>query len=132
MTKRKSRLIILFNFLAIFLVDQPENVRLTTNTTSQVCTGVVINFTCTAEANPAVHTYLLYENDTVIENMGISGTWIKTMENAGQSVFRCEANNSVQGIGKSNDTILTVDGECEVIQLCCMYLLPILQVSNDS
>ena len=94
-----------------FLADQPANARLTTNTTSKVCTGDVIKFTCTTEANPAVHTFLLYENGTVIRNMGISGTWIKTVENAGQFVFRCEANNSVQEIGKSNDTILTVDGE---------------------
>jgi len=47
---------------------------------------------------------------TLITNMGISGTWIKTIDNACQFVFRCEANNSVQGIGKSGDTILTVDG----------------------
>jgi len=80
-----------------------------------VCTGVAINFTCSTEANPAVHTYLLYENDTVINDMGISGTLMKTMQNAGQFVFRCEANNSIQGIGKSDNTILTVDGEFEVI-----------------
>ena len=93
--------------------DGPENVVLTTNTTSKVCRGVVMNFTCTAEANPPVHTYLLYENDIihVIKTIEISGTWIKTMENAGQFVFRCEANNSVQGIGKSGNTTLTVDGE---------------------
>lgn len=100
-------MIVGFNFLA----DPPANVILNTNTTSKVCAGVVINFTCTAKANPAVHTFLLYENGSVIRNMGISGTWIKTMKNAGQYVFRCEANNSIQGIGKSNDTILTVDGE---------------------
>ena len=93
--------------------DGPENVMLTTNTTSKVCTGVVINFTCTAEANPPVHTYLLYENDTTIKNMGISGTWIKTMENVGHFVFRCKANNSIQGIGKSGNTTLTVDGKFE-------------------
>ena len=40
---------------------------------------------------------------------------MKTMQNAGQFVFRCEANNSIQGIGKSDNTILTVDGEFEVI-----------------
>ena len=97
----------MFNFLA----DAPANVHLNTNTTSKVCAGVVINFTCTAEANPAVHTFLLYENGAVIKNMGLSGTWIRTMENAGQFVFRCEANNSIQEIGISNDTILTVDGE---------------------
>jgi len=99
-------LIILFNFLT----DQPENVILTTNTTGKVCTGVVINFTCTAEATPPVHIYLLYENDTLI-NIGISGTWVKTTDYPGQFVFRCEATNSVQVNGKSVDAILTVDGE---------------------
>ena len=102
-----------FNFFA----DEPENVRLMTNATGKVCKGAVINFTCTAEANPPVHTYLLYENDTVITKMGISGTLIKTMENAGQYVFRCEANNSIQGIEKSGNTTLTVDGEFNVIVL---------------
>ena len=96
--------------------DGPENVILTTNTTSKVCTRDVIHFTCTAsQANPPVHTYLLYQNDTVINNMGISGTLVKAMENAGMFVFRCVANNSVQGIGTSNDTVLTVDGEFQVI-----------------
>jgi len=93
-----------------FIADKPENVRLTTNTTSKVCTGVVINFTCIAEANPPVHTYLLYESDTVIKNIDISGTWIKSLENPGNFVFRCEANNCIQGIGKSGNTTLTVDG----------------------
>ena len=97
----------MFNFFA----DQPENVILITNTTSKVCRGVAIDFTCTAEANPAVHTYLLYESDTVIMNTGISGTLIATMENAGQFVFRCEANNSVQEIGQSGESFLTVGGE---------------------
>ena len=108
--------------MAIFLVDKPEHVRLITNTTSRVCTGIVVNFTCTAEANPAVHTYLLFENDTVIKNMGISGTWMKTMENAGHFVFRCEANNTIQGIGKSGNSTLTVDGKSELIQLCCIFI----------
>ena len=100
-------MIVLFYFSA----DQPENVRLITNTTSRVCTGDVINFTCTAEANPPVHTYLLYENDTVINNMGISGIWVKTIENAGKFVFRCEANNSIQRIGASNNAVFTVNGK---------------------
>ena len=35
------------------------------------------------------------------------------MEIAGQFVFICKANNSIQGIEKSGDTTLTVDGEFE-------------------
>ncbi|XP_020600923.1 igLON family member 5-like, partial [Orbicella faveolata] len=48
--------------------------------------------------------------------MGISGTLIKTIGNAGLFVFRCEANNSVLGIGKSSNTILTVDVPASVQQ----------------
>ena len=99
-----------FEFALFCLLDQPDDVYLTTNATDKVCLGIIINFTCSAEANPAVHTYLLYENDTVIYSMGL-GTVIKTITNAGQFVFRCEANNSVQDIGRSCDTILTVLGE---------------------
>ena len=61
----------------------------------------------------------------MIKNMGISGILIKTMENAGQFVFRCEASNSIQGIGKSGTTTLTVDGEFEVIFLTkfsCIFI----------
>jgi len=99
-----------FDFVLSCLLDKPNDVHLTTNTTKEVCAGIIINFTCSAEANPAVHTYLLYENDTVIYNMGL-GTVIKRMENAGHFVFRCEANNSVGDTGTSSDTILTVLGE---------------------
>ena len=35
------------------------------------------------------------------------------MENVGHFVFRCKANNSIQGIGKSGSTTLTVDGKFE-------------------
>ena len=107
----------MFYFLAYFFdfvlschLDKPDDVHLSTNTTYKICAGIIINFTCSAEANPAAHTYLLYENDTVIYNMGL-GTVIKTVETAGQFLFRCEANNSVQDVGKSSDTILTVLGE---------------------
>ena len=102
---------VLFDFFLSCRLDKPDDVHLTTNTTNKVCAGTIINFTCTSEANPAVHTYLLYENDTVIHNMGELGTVIKTMENAGQLVFRCEANNSVQDTGRSSDTILTILGK---------------------
>ena len=99
-----------FDFALSCLLDQPDDVHLTTNATDKVCLGIIINFTCIAEANPAIHTYLLYENDTVVYNMAM-GTMTKTMENAGQVVFRCEANISVQDTGRSRDTILTVLGE---------------------
>ena len=61
----------------------------------------------------------MYENDTAITNMGVSGTWIKTMETAGQFVFRCGANNSVQGIG----WLLAVDSELlYVVKIFCIVI----------
>ena len=95
----------------LFSVDKPESVNLTANISSnKACTGIVINFTCTAEANPQVHTYALYENDTMIVNMDRSGVWIRPMNTPGLMVYRCEANNSV-GTGTSSNTTLTVEGE---------------------
>ena len=58
-----------FEFLLCLFVDKPDDVHLNQNTTNKVCVGTVIRFTCSAEANPAIHTYLLYKNDTVIYNM---------------------------------------------------------------
>ena len=92
-------------------VDKPESVHLTANISSdKFCTGILINFTCTAEANPQVHAYTLYENDTMIMNVDRSGVWIRPMNTYGLFVYRCEANNSV-GTGKSSSTSLTVKGE---------------------
>ena len=94
-----------------FFVDKPENVHLTAYISSdKICTGIIVNFTCTAEANPQVHTYALYENDTMIVNMDGSGVWIRPMNTPGLLVYRCEANNSV-GTGKSSNNTLTVEGE---------------------
>ena len=94
-----------------FFVDKPENVHLTASISSDnICTGIIVNFTCTAEANPQVHSYALYENDSMIMNMDRSGVWIRPMNTPDLLVYRCEANNSV-GTGKSSNTTLTVKGE---------------------
>ena len=99
----------------LFSVDKPESVRLTANISSnKACTGIIVNFTCTAEANPQVHTYELYENDTMIMNVGRSGVWIRPMSTPGLFVYRCEVNNSV-GTGKSSNATFAIQGE--VIQL---------------
>ena len=107
-----SPLVLPFHFL-YFPTDPPENVTLSANITgNKVCTRDVVNFICTAQANPPVHTYLLYQNDTVIKNMTSSGKLIETMKTPGQFKFRCEANNSVNDIERSNNTIvLTVEGK---------------------
>ena len=94
-----------------FFVDKPESVNLTANISSnKACTGIIVNFTCMAEANPQVHTYALYENDDMIVNMDGSGEWIRPLNTHGKVIYRCEANNS-EGTGKSSNTTLTVGGE---------------------
>ena len=103
-------------FLNIFFcdflcADKPENVTLNVNISSErICAGVTVKFTCTADANPAVDTYKLYENGDVIANMSGSGVWIRTLNTGGQFDYRCEANNSV-GTETSSDTTLIVEGK---------------------
>ena len=105
-------------------VDKPENVQLSANTTSnKVCAGIVLNLTCTAEANPRVHTYVLYENDVVINNTGSVGTWIRRLQTGGKFAFRCEASNSVEGTGESSDMIFTVNGKLACSRYCSVRTL---------
>ena len=68
-----------------------------------------MNLTCSADANPAVDNYTLFEDDSVVNTSSL-GEWSITMNKAGQFVYRCEANNSV-GFGKSNDINVNVEGE---------------------
>ena len=100
-----SRVVILFFFL-----DKPEDVRLRPDiTNSKVCAEYTVNLTCSADANPAVNNYTLFEDDSVVNTSSL-GVWSITMNKAGQFVYRCEANNSV-GFGKSNDINVNVEGE---------------------
>ena len=88
----------------------PDDVRLRSNATnSTICAEYIVNFTCSADANPAVDSYTLFKNDSVVNTSSL-GVWSITMNTAGQFVYRCEANNSV-GSGKSSDVTLNVKGE---------------------
>ena len=107
--------------LCLYFSDKPSNVSLNTNVTSKVCAGITVSFTCSAEANPPVHTYLLYENNASVAGMGNLGTAKRRIENAGRYIFRCEANNSVQGLSRSVDTMLTVDGKLEQLNFFILY-----------
>ena len=100
-----SHVVILFFFL-----DKPEGVRLSPNiTNSPVCAGYIVNFTCSANANPAVDNYTLFENGSAVSTSSL-GVWSITMNTAGRFVYRCEANNSV-GFDKSTDVTVNVEGE---------------------
>ena len=61
----------------------------------KACTGEVISFNCSVNANPGVTSYQLFENETAILNTSASGMWRKTLESEGVFVYKCVANNSL-------------------------------------
>ena len=104
-------LLICFSFFCLSAV-KPENVNLTANvTTKETCLDWVVNFTCEADANPAVHKYFLYENDTIVD-MDVSGVWIRPLNKSGHVIYRCEANSSL-GNEKSNSILFIVGGKVQ-------------------
>ena len=104
-----------------FLSDRPLNVSLITNVTNKVCAGITVRFTCSADANPPVRTFFLYENNASIGRMENVGTFIKKIDSIGHFVFRCEVNNSVQGLSRSGYTMLIVNGK--LAQIYCIVVM---------
>ena len=104
--QRQSFLLILIP-LSLLSV-KPENVQLTVND-SNICQSGVISLNCSADANPAVHTYQLFENDALVSNSSRPIVWSKSASSGGVFVYRCEANNTV-GTANSTTTV-TVNGQ---------------------
>ena len=77
---------------------------------NKVCTQEVISFNCSANANPRVTLYQLFENQKAILNTSASGTWSKTLKIEGVFVYKCVANNSL-GSEYSMDLSVTVNGK---------------------
>lgn len=96
-------------FFALFLPDGPDQVNLDIAPRCTVCRGSTVKFTCIADANPPVHTYVLFKNGTRVRT-DKSGTWTKIMNSSGKFIFKCEAHSS-KGTGTSKDTLLNVDGK---------------------
>ena len=76
----------------------------------KACAGEVISFNCSANANPGVTSYQLFENETAILNTSASGMWNKTLESGGVFVYKCVANNSI-GSEYSMSITVTVNGK---------------------
>ena len=99
------------NFL--FLIDKPENVQLTTNTSANnACQNDILKLTCSVgDANPEVTSYQLFRSGT---DVGESNTrmWVETLSNSGISMYKCVANNSV-GSSESPSVSITVNGNHE-------------------
>ena len=76
----------------------------------KACTGKVISFNCSANANPGVTSYQLIENETAILNTSAPGMWSKTLESEGMFVYKCVAKNSL-GSESSMSITVTVIGK---------------------
>ena len=89
----------------------------------KACTGEVISFNCSANANPGVTSYQLFENETAILNTSASGMWSKTLESEGVFVYKCVANNSL-GSEYSMSVTVTVNGkEISSTYACLNHLI---------
>ena len=77
---------------------------------SSICHGDVFNVSCSADGNPPIHAYLLFENDTLLNTSGSSVVHVtRTASAGGVLVYRCEAINTV---GTANaTTTVTVNGK---------------------
>ena len=76
---------------------------------NKACKGDMIGFNCSANANPGVTSYQLFENETAILNTSVLGMWNKTLENEGVFVYKCVANNSL-GSEYSMSVTVTLNG----------------------
>ena len=101
------------------LLDKPENFQFAASEI-EVCQDEVINFTCSTDGNPAVYTYQLFENNTLVtDGTNSHGMWNRTMSTGGVFIYKCVANNTA-GTGQSGSVTVTVNGEKGN---CYMYML---------
>ena len=100
--------------------DKPENVQLMSSAMNdKACTGKAISFYCSANANPGVTSYQLFENETSILNTSATGMWSKTLESEGVFVHKCVANNSL-GSEYSMGVTVTVNGKQNSPSYVCL------------
>ena len=74
-----------------------------------VCQGEIITFKCSANSNPADHTYQLYMNETMMNEVSSTGVWNITMTTGGVFVYKCKVNNTI-GTAMSETVTITVNG----------------------
>ena len=97
-------------FYLLTVVDKPGNFQFTASEI-EVCQDKMVNFTCSADGNPAVQTYQLFKNDTLVTDGSNSlGMWNRTMTTVGVFIYKCVANNTA-GTGQSESVTVTVNGE---------------------
>ena len=85
----------------------------------KACKGKVVGFNCSANANPGVTSYQLFENETAILNSSASGMWWKILESEGVFVYKCVVNNSL-GVEYSMGVTVTVNGKQKSPNYVCL------------
>ena len=105
--------------LILYCLVKPENVQLAVNSDSaNICRGEIVNFTCSAVGDPAVHTYHLFVNDTLVNTSSSSVVWSRTLSTGGVFIYKCIANNTV---GTANATrTINVNGKQQ--RLFCLLV----------
>ena len=101
----KNKTILLMSSILV----KPEMVVLDPSATT-VCLGDIIVFNCSAYSNPQVHTYELYVNGTMVNEISRMGIWNITMATGGVFDYKCIVNNTI-GTAMSMDVALTVNGK---------------------
>ena len=74
-----------------------------------VCQRESIFLNCSADSNPVVHSYQLYVNGTLVNEVHSGGVWLRTMATGGVFVYKCKVNNKI-GAAMSEDVTITVNG----------------------
>ncbi|XP_068687452.1 hemicentin-1-like isoform X2 [Montipora foliosa] len=91
----------------LFVKLETEMVQLVPSETT-ACLGDSITFNCSANSNPAVHTYQLYLNGMMVNETSTTGVWKRTMTTRGEFVYKCMVNNTV-GTAMSTNITSTVN-----------------------
>ena len=91
------------------ILVKPEMVQLVASETT-VFQGENITFNCSANSNPAVHTYELYVNGTIVSERSSTGVWNRATTTGGMFVYKCKASNTI-GTTMSMDVFVTINGK---------------------
>ena len=77
---------------------------------TRVCQGEIITFNCSANSNPAVHTYQLSVNGTMVNETSSAGVWNTKMTTGGVFVYKCMTSNTI-GTEMSMGVFVIVNGK---------------------
>ena len=109
----------------IVLQVKPEIKQFKTSAANHTaCQDDVISFNCSADANPLVTSYQLFENGTAILDTDNSGMWSRNMSTRGVFIYKCMASNTY-GTGNSEKIAVHVYGKW----LCFVFFLFITRIN---